>query len=252
MRETIFTKMIKVQVDEKIQELHIHTYKTQAFLSRIDPPLSEKFYFGLFRELLSLFPLTYSDSYANFAEAFGEVIYTIIWKNEIRSISEGTLQILSFWENLYQILIEERVFLAQIEDEEYKNTLRKIFLENILRALTDKQIQDPSDKDVPFLIKSVVEILSYVMVDNENIKYLAAVSIFKLLKEDYNGNFQKNLLDDYLDLIDFDNSQTLELGVHLLESLKDKYGGQTITSQFIKLLAENRNSSIFMISMDFI
>lgn len=121
MRETIFTKMIKAQVDEKIQELHIHTYKTQALLSRIDPPLSEKFYFGLFGELLSLFPLSYSDSFANFAEPFGEVIYTILWKNEIRAISDGTLQILSFWENLHQLLIEERIFLAQIEDEEYRN-----------------------------------------------------------------------------------------------------------------------------------
>ena len=71
--------------------------------------------------------------------------------------------------------------------------MRKIFFENILRVLTDKLIQDPSDKDVPFLIKSVVEILSYAMVDDEEIKRLAAGSIFELLKVDLNGKTNRNL-----------------------------------------------------------
>ncbi len=121
-RERIFQKIsLVLQTNEKNHELKYYAFLSQAFLSRIDPPMSEEYYFNQWQEILQLIPTSFHESYAYYMEPLGEMTHTILLQREFASSSlENDAKDISFWNIFYQILILIKEFLSQITEDSYK------------------------------------------------------------------------------------------------------------------------------------
>jgi len=119
-RERIFQKTsVVLQTNEKNYELKYYAFQSQAFLSRIDPPMTEEYYFNHWQEMLQLIPTSFHENYAYYMGPLGEMTHTILLQREFAS-SDSDAKEISFWNTFYQILILVKEFLLEINEESYK------------------------------------------------------------------------------------------------------------------------------------
>jgi len=119
-REKILQRTIDALAAESDDRIGYYLYLIQAYISRVDPSLGEEYYFELLKQLLNLIPLNMEVKAEQYLDPLGETIYTIIYRNDIKSIQDGTVNILSFWEVFYKIIILLNKFLIEVENPEYK------------------------------------------------------------------------------------------------------------------------------------
>ena len=120
-RERIFQKTYELHMSEKL-DLRYYAFLSQAYLSRMDPPLTDEFYYDLLVEIFDLIPTAYEENYDYFIEPLGEMMHTIILRKEFR-VSSETLEVKTavFWDVFSRILEMLKEFLAEIEDKSYKS-----------------------------------------------------------------------------------------------------------------------------------
>lgn len=122
-REKIFQKTTELHMTEKL-DLRYYAYLSQAYLSRLDPPMTDEFYYDLLVEIFELIPTTYEENYSYFIEPLGQMMHTIILRREFLVNNETSdIKTASFWDVFSRVLEVIKEFLAEIEDKDknYKN-----------------------------------------------------------------------------------------------------------------------------------
>ena len=121
-RERILQKISTAQQQpnhDKKPEFKYYAFLSQAFLSRIDPPMLEEYYFDQWQEILKQTPISFQENYDYYMEPLGEMTHTILFKREFKSLENAPV-VVSFWDIFYRILILIKEFLFEINEESYK------------------------------------------------------------------------------------------------------------------------------------
>ena len=120
-RERILQKISDVHLNEKNHELLFYAYLSQAYITRIDPPMTQESHFELLSTVIYLIPTSQQEKFDYFIKPLGEMIDTVMSRKTFKvSKEKDTIELASFWETIHHILSIFRCYLLQIDDESYK------------------------------------------------------------------------------------------------------------------------------------